>query len=550
MGDVGWVVGQSRYEGLGQATSAGVRVDAASALKVSAVFACVRNISEDLAKLPLVLYRRRGDGGKARATDHRLYRTLLLAPNDDMNALAAEQALLAGALLYGSGEDRCGGVAEILRSGGDEPVGYVPLEPWATRCLRDDHGRMYYEHRSGPSATPRILEPRDVLHIQGFTLDGVLGAMIARLGRESIALSIAAMDFTAGFFGRGATPSGVVVYPPGTKRDQIQEFRKDFDARYAGIGKHHSTLHTTADWRPAGVTPEDSQMIETLHFGVEEVARWFRCPQHTIGHLLRSTNNNIEHQGLEYASYTLGPWATRVEQEVDRKMLPVEEGANTAAGDLFVEHDMDHLQFVPFREKTEALSKAVNFGLMTRNEARDKLSMNPAEGGDAFLVPQNMAQLDENGAPVPVSGATSAPEEKRDGESQDEPADSPGASGVASGGGVGSGGVVALEALAAEVRRLLAREASYHAKDRAGDDRQAWYARHRDSIRDAVTPALRGLAGDRAEAIADQYAHTHIGVSLMQPETLSGGAAERRAVGAAGDLVGAALRWGEPENES
>jgi Phage portal protein len=118
-----------------------------------------------------------------------------------------------------------------------------------------------------------------------------------------------------------------------------------------------------------------------------EVAGLFRVPLHLLQDLERATNNNIEHQSLDYIRYTLRPWAVRIEQEINRKLL----GAS-----FFCEHDINEFQRGDFATQTTGLRTLRDMGAYSANDVLRALRKNPIpaeEGGDVRLAPMNMIPL-------------------------------------------------------------------------------------------------------------------------------------------------------------
>jgi HK97 family phage portal protein len=374
----------------GTPSTAGVTVTESTALSLSAVFACVRNIAEDEAKLPFITYQKLEPRGKKRLPGHPLYRLLHDDPNPEMSAFDFRQAVTACAVLWG------GGYAEIERTNSGVPLNLWPIESWRVNVRRDRAGELFYEVDGGKAR----LSPQDVFHIKGFGTDGVLGMMLAHTGRESLGLTIAAQRFAASFFGNGTRVSGILKHPKTLTPQAHTNLRESMDEKHQGPGKAHKMmiLEEGADWVQTSTPPNDAQMLETRQFQVEDVARWFRMPPHKIQHLLRSTFSNIEHQSLEYVIDTLMPWLVRWEQESKRKLVSPDES------EVFCEHLVDGLLRGDIKSRYDAYAVARQNGWMSANDILDRENMNPIDpkdGGDAYLV---------NGTMIPITRALATPE--------------------------------------------------------------------------------------------------------------------------------------------
>lgn len=159
---------------LGGSTS-GKMVNERSAMQMTAVYSCVRILSEAVAGLPLHVYRYNDSGGKEKAVDHPLYLLLHDEPNPEMTSFIFRETLMTHLLLWGNA------YAQIIRNGKGEVIALYPLMPNRMTVDRDENGHLYYQYsRSNDEAIKSkdstvILQPKDVLHIPGLGFDGLVG---------------------------------------------------------------------------------------------------------------------------------------------------------------------------------------------------------------------------------------------------------------------------------------------------------------------------------------------------------------------------------------
>jgi HK97 family phage portal protein len=368
----------------GGPTTTGLPVSEQTALTYSAFWACVNAISTDVASLPLIHYKRTTGGGKERYTDSRLYRLLHDEPNPEMTSFTLRQTMQAHALTWG------GSYAEIERDQQRRPIALWPITPDRVAVLRSPAGDLVYKV-TNPKTEPDFLPAADVLHIPGLGFNGMTGYSVVGMARESIGLGLAAERFGGTFFGNGATFGGVISYkgpkPPETSEKNLTEV---LSARHQGVEKAHKflALYNDATYARTGIPPNDAQFLETRLHQVEEMCRWFRMPPHKIQHLLRSTNNNIEHQGIEYYTDTLRPWLVRWEQEINRKLIaPVERRIQ------FAEHLIDGVLRGDLPSRYAAYAVGRQWGWLSADDICDRENMNPLPNGQGkiYLVPMNMA---------------------------------------------------------------------------------------------------------------------------------------------------------------
>lgn len=370
----------------GNRTLSGVHVGERNAVQVSTVFRCIYAIATTIGSLPIFVHQRE-KRGKKRLSDHPITYLLHDQPNSESTAMTLRETLVAHAVSWGNG------YAEIQRNGIGRPVALWLLETSRTsvRRRRSD-GAIQYVYKND-DGTESVLSPMDVLHIPGPGFDGMRGYSVLRLARESIGLTMASERFGASFFANGAHHSGVLEMDSTLKDDAaFERLRKSWQDTYSGVENSHKVaiLEQGLKFKQISIPPEDAQFLETRRFQVEDLCRWYGVPPHKAGHLERSTNNNIEHQAIEWVVDTIRPWCIRIEQELNRKLFMGSERAS-----LFAEHIIDGLLRGDFKTRMEGYGLAIRDGHMTRNEAREIENRNPLPGLDEPLLPLNMTTANE-----------------------------------------------------------------------------------------------------------------------------------------------------------
>ena len=382
-------------------TSSGKYVTERSAMQMTAVYCCVRILSEAVASLPLQFYRYTDDGGKEKAVDHPLYFLLHDEPNPEMTSFIFRETLMTHLLLWGNA------YSQIIRNGKGEVVALYPLMPDRMKVDRDEHGRLYYEYtvydandvdgRKGTNKVGRTvrLQPHDVLHIPGLGFDGLVGYSPIAMAKNAIGLAIATEEYGSKFFANGAAPSGVLEHP-GTIKDP-SKVRESWQATFGGSGNANkiAVLEEGMKYTPISISPEQAQFLETRKFQIDEIARIFRVPPHMIGDLEKSSFNNIEQQSLEFVKYTLDPWVSRWEQAMVRALLTPDEKKK-----YFFKFNVDGLLRGDYQSRMNGYATARQNGWMSANDIREleNLDRIPAEqGGDLYLINGNMTKLEDAG---------------------------------------------------------------------------------------------------------------------------------------------------------
>ena len=367
-------------------TQSGERVSPTRAMGLAAYFAAIRNISNDVGKLPLLTYRRLDPRGKERAPEHPAYKLLRSRPNPHMSSMAFRSTLTSWAMGWGRG------VAEIVRDNRGTPRQLWPLHPSRVVPKLEDSELVYDISTDDIGmARPRRLRAEDVIHIHGLG-DGYDGYSVAALAAESIGVGLAAQLQAASYFGNGVALSGVLEHPGRLSEKAGKSIRESLIEPHKGAAKAWDVFIAEEGMKfkdAPRVSPKDAQHIEGRGFQTEDVARWFRIPPHKIGHLERMTFNNIEHLSIEYVVDAILDWVVTWDQELDAKIFLGDD-------DHFAEHNILMLLRGDSAARSEFYTKAIFAGWMSPDDVRELENMNPIPGGagSKYYMQSNMAPLD------------------------------------------------------------------------------------------------------------------------------------------------------------
>lgn len=375
--------GEARvYVGQNQA---GVRVTEDTALTYAAVWACVRVISETMAALPWHVYRRTESGREA--VDSQVAWLLNNQPNMEMTAFSFREALMAHVLTWGNG------YAEIVKDMAGRVMELWLLSPDRVCVERDRDTKALVYRITNPDGPDTFLAADRVLHIHGLGFDGVSGYSPVRMAARSIGLGLAQDTFAQAFYANG-TVFGAIVEMPAGRMDakQIDDAEKLLNDKSRGPDKafkvkvvpNGSAVHKLS------MPLTDAQFLESRKFSVTDIARWFRVPPHKIADLDRSTNNNIEHQSIEFVTDTIVPWARRLEQEANVKLF-----AARSQGRQYTSLSINALMRGDSKARAEFYRTMLQIGAMSINEIRSLEELNGiGDAGDAHLVQINQTTLE------------------------------------------------------------------------------------------------------------------------------------------------------------
>ncbi len=391
-------------------TNAGKVVNERTALQMTAVYAAVRILAESIASLPLHVYKKNDEGNQVKAEDFDLYYLLHDEPNPEMTSFVFRETLMAHLLLWGNA------YAQILRNGRGEVVALYPLMPNKMSVERDENGQLFYKYNRYDQEPPTMkgntvtLLPDEVLHITGLSLDGLVGMSPIAACRNAVGLGLAADEYGSKFLSNGATPSGVLETP--TLIKDISKLRDSWNQGYAGTGNAGKVaiLEQGVTFKPISMSPQDSQLLETRQYQLNEIARIFRIPPHMLADLSKATFSNIEEQSLEFVKYSVSPWVSRWEQCLTRSLLNKDEKRKYK-----IKFNLDGLLRGDYKSRMEGYSIGINNGFMCPNDVRrlENLDLIPDEkGGNNYLVQGAMIKLEDAG--IYASGNNSSESDSKD----------------------------------------------------------------------------------------------------------------------------------------
>jgi HK97 family phage portal protein len=393
----------------GQRTAAGVPVDQAVAMTYSACWASTMLLSTTGGMIPLKLYQYLDGGGSEPAVDLDRYYLVHDQFNPDMTNMMFRSSRFQFQINWGNT------FAEIEMDGANRVKHIWPIH--SSRIPKDNlkrgaDGKMYYlVNNDDGSKTP--LADWEVLHIPSpISDDGIWGRGVVEQARLSIGFGIATENQGASYFGNSARPKIVLSGMKFRDKSDREDFRRQWDEVHGGPENANKVgiLPPDVKLESLNFSAEDSQFLETRQHNIEEIARWYGVPPHLIGHLLRSTYNNIEHQSLEFVKYGLMRWLVPWEQELNRKLLSADERRT-----LYFRHVVDGLERGDLQTRTNALKEQFFNGKITLDEWRALDEQNPigGEAGKTHFVQQAMIPVDlALKGPQPTQTAGKPPEDK------------------------------------------------------------------------------------------------------------------------------------------
>jgi HK97 family phage portal protein len=357
----------------------GVNINATTAIRYAVFFSCIKVLSEDVGKLPLKLYKERPDRGADIARSHKVHRLISRRPNDYMTASEFWEMCVAHMIMRGN-------FFAYKNVVGGEVCELLPLSPGSVRPkLREDWTLVY--DVTFANGTRDILTQDQIFHVRSLSLDGVNGLGALEYARESLGLGVAAERHGAKLFVNGANPGGA-LQTDGILTEAVYKRVKDtWNEKHQGLDNSHKVaiLEGGLKWVSVTMTNVDAQWLENRKHTDNQICGMLRVPPHKVAILDRSTNNNIEHQSLDYVNDGLMPILNRIEQRIRISLLNEKDEDSH-----YAKFNVAALLRGDMKARSQYYKDMVFIGSYSPNDVLELEDRNPREGGDIYLTPSNM----------------------------------------------------------------------------------------------------------------------------------------------------------------
>jgi HK97 family phage portal protein len=358
-----------------------------SSMTFSAVFACVRIISESIASLPVRVYRVETDGDKIEELAHPVNRLLTRKPNDFMTTYTFLDVLMNNLLLEGNS------YFYIERDSTARPVGLIPIKTQHVKVINHD-GQIYYDVKDYDLA----IRKEDMLHFFNLSFNGYEGTSVIGSQRTTIGTSIASNDTANSYLGNSSQIGGIIKHPGKLSKEAVARLRTSWSQSTSGsfVAGKTAILEEGMTFEQSKINANDYQLLETRRFQIEEIARIFKVPLSLIGHLEKAANySSIEALSIDFVRFTLQPYLVLIEQELNRKLFRENELDN-----YFVRLDSKGLLRGDSAARATYYREMSAIGVLSINEIRRMEDLNRiGDEGDIHYYPLNFApigQTEEN----------------------------------------------------------------------------------------------------------------------------------------------------------
>lgn len=355
-------------------------VSSEAAMRLSTVYACIKVLSETVSTLPCHLYRLSADRmSRTHAYNDILHTLVMRAPNDWQTAQEFWQMQVVNLCLRGNS------YSYIVRGESGRVVALHPIPVDSVSVHVEAQNRITYNVTIGEKGRQRteVFAPQEILHFKTMSLDGITGISPISYQGHLLGGAIEQRDHSNSVFANGSTPRGVLQVDGTLSDDAYNNLKESWEGAHGGRGNANrvALLEAGVRFEPISMSPGDVQLIETRKLSREEICGIFRVPPHMIADLSRATFSNIEEQTLDFYRSAIYPYIRGFETRMNYSLL----GDSTRE----FRFEVGELLRGDFAGEVDAYKKLLEIGVMSPNEVRHKLDMNPREGGDEYISGSN-----------------------------------------------------------------------------------------------------------------------------------------------------------------
>lgn len=379
----------------GYGAPSAVTVTEETALQLSAVWACVRLISQTVASLPVLVYRKTPTG-RVLVEDHWFSRLMMNRPNQYQTRFEFWEHQIANLAMHGNMYARKTVLAGEIRS-------LLPLNPLQVETKLTAGKVTHYFTSDGNVA---VLAAESVWHAR---MNGnlITGRSPLQFGRDMIGIGLAAEHSVSKIYANGGKPSGVLSIDKLLTPDQRSQVRESFSTLTTSTDDRLLVLELGATFSPVSMSPQDIELLASRKFQIDEIARWFGVPSVLINQNEGSTTLGSSTAEIIASFYKLNlrPYLEAIENSITTNLF-----SDAERKEYEVEFDFEGLLRASEKDRYEGYRVAIASGVMMPSEARQKEWLPPAAGADRLFIQGAMVPIEDAGkatasqTPTPPEG--------------------------------------------------------------------------------------------------------------------------------------------------
>ncbi len=374
--------------------ASGEAVSKEQALRVAAVWSCVRVLSETIASLPISLYEKDENNQKKVKSDNPLNALISQQPSPLFNSFMFFERIMVDLSLDGNF------YAYIERNNGGFPVGLHPIKCNDVDVFISPKGRgVYYEIKESDSSNSYPKTGRvagiDMIHVKGLSTNGIQGKSPIQVAAETLGIALALDKHAGAYFKNGSQLGGILKHPGTLKPETAKRLRESWSNNYSGTSNTGKTaiLEEGMDFQARTIPNNQAQFIESRQYQISDICRLFRVPNHLVNDLSNATYSNIEAQQIDFVVHTITPWIKRIESELNAKLVPFKK-----RGTEYFKFNLTAILRGDSKARADYYRTLVNIGVMSPDEVRKLEDLNSVGGAsEDYYMQSNMLPINRLG---------------------------------------------------------------------------------------------------------------------------------------------------------
>ena len=373
--------------------AAGQPVSKQQAIRIAAVWSCVRVLSETIASLPICLYSKDELNRKSKLDNDPLSILIGEQPSPLYTSFMFFERALVDLSFDGN---FC---AYIERNRGGLPIALHPIQYNDVEVFASPDGReVYYEINQNPDTPYPVIgkvQSINMIHVKGLSFDGLEGKAPLEAAAETLGISLSLDKHAGSWFKNGSQLGGILKHPGTLKPETAKRLKESWNANYSGTPNAGKTaiLEEGMDWVSRTVPNNQAQFIESREYQVSDICRIFRVPNFLVNDVAKASYNSIEAQQIHFVSHTITPWLKRIESELNSKLVP-----SNKKGTHYFKFNVTALLRGDTQSRADYYRTLVNIGVLSPDEVRSLEDMNTlGDESSKVYMQSNMMPLDKLG---------------------------------------------------------------------------------------------------------------------------------------------------------
>lgn len=365
-------------------------------------FTCLKMMSETLAKMP-IKYFQKTEHGIIEPQETDISRLLRNRPNPFMTPTVFWNTVEMNRCHFGNAYVYVRYKLKRKKYGGELHA----LDMWVmpSDCVQivvDDAGyfanagRIWYVYNDRYSGKQYVFSTDEVLHFKtSHSLDGITGLPVQAILQETVSGAIESQAYMSKLYESGLTAKATLEYTGDLNEEARRKLVQAFEEFGSGSRNTGKILPVPLGMKltPLDVKLSDAQFFELRKYTALQIAGAFGIKPNQINDYEKSSYANSEMQQLAFYVDTMLFVLKQYEEELQYKLLTEQE---IAEGKYFKFNEKVLLR-TDSKTQMDIFGVAINNGIYKPNEARRKLDMTDAEGGDTLIVNGNYIPITEVG---------------------------------------------------------------------------------------------------------------------------------------------------------